>query len=167
MTALNRLQLDWIWWIVARGNPLKSSHGDFAQRLASARAVATSPRMKVLDLETELGLTYTVDVLKALKARHAADQFVWVMGSDNLANFHHWREWQVIGQSVPIAVIARPGGRPGNSPFERRFAHARRPEYLAKTVAGAPAPAWVYLSAPLNKQSSTRLRKGVPTRPLA
>ena len=158
-TALTRLQLDWIWWIVARGNPLKSSHGDFAARLASARMVARSPKMKVLDIEARLGLTYTADVLTAIKARHRTDRFVWIMGSDNLGNFHHWRNWQEIGQTLPIVIIARPGGQAGNSPFERRFASARRPAHASICLADAKAPAWTFLNAPLNHQSSTRLRR--------
>ncbi len=158
-TALVRLQLDWVWWIVARGNPLKSSHGDFETRLASARSMASSPRMKVLDIEARLGLTYTADVLGAINARHRAARFVWIMGADNLANFHHWRDWQSIGHSVPIAIIARPGGRAGHSPFERRFASARRPAHESICLADADAPAWTFINAPLNRQSSTALRE--------
>ena len=47
-TALERLNLDWVWWIVARGNPLKSDHGDFATRLTSAKTLASHPRMRCL-----------------------------------------------------------------------------------------------------------------------
>lgn len=158
-TALQRLQLDWVWWIVARGNPLKSSHGDFETRLASARAMARSPRMKVLDIEARLGITYTADLIDAIKVRNRTDRFVWIMGSDNLANFHHWRDWQAIGQAVPIAIVARPGSRAGNSPFERRFARARRPARASPSLADARAPAWTFINAPLNAQSSTALRK--------
>ena len=158
MTALRQLQLDWVWWIVARGNPLKSSHGSFNDRLASARMVAKSPRMKVLDIEARLGLTYTADTLAALKVRNRTSRFVWIMGSDNLDNFHHWRDWQTIGQTVPIAIVARPGGRPGNSPFERRFRNARCPSDCATILANSKTPAWLFLNAPLNRQSSTKLR---------
>ena len=158
-TALQRLQLDWVWWIVARGNPLKSSHGDFSARLALARTMAAHPRMRVLDLEAQLNLTYTVDVLAKLQARHRTDRFVWIMGSDNLASYHHWRDWQSIARSVPIAIVARPGQRAGNSPFERRFAQNRCPEHRSATLADHPAPAWTFLKAPLNAQSSTKLRK--------
>jgi hypothetical protein len=56
-TAMKRLQLDWVWWIVARGNPLKTDHGDFNSRFASAEAVAGHhPRMIVTDIETAAGL---------------------------------------------------------------------------------------------------------------
>lgn len=159
-TAMKRLQLDWVWWIVARGNPLKSAHGDFETRLASARAVAHSPRMIVTDIEARLGLTYTFDTLAAIVARAPEAHFVWLMGADNMTGFHHWQNWQGIAHRLPIAVIARPGVGPGarNSPFARRFAKNRIPSAAARTLASTPPPAWTYLAAPLDPSSSTALR---------
>jgi nicotinate-nucleotide adenylyltransferase len=159
-TAMKRLHLDWVWWIVARGNPLKTSHGDFDARVASARALARNPRMIVTDIEAELGLTYTADTLAAIITRAPDAHFVWLMGADNLASFHHWKNWQAIAQSVPIAVVARPGVGPAerNSPFARRFASNRIPAAAARTLATAAPPAWTYLAAPLDPTSSTALR---------
>ena len=159
-TAMKRLQLDWVWWIVARGNPLKTAHGDFTERLASARAAAHHPRMIVTDIEARLGLTYTSDTLAAIVARAPEAHFVWLMGADNLAGFHHWQNWQGIAHTLPIAVIARPGVGAGarNSPFARRFAKSRIPSAAARTLATTPPPAWTYLTAPLDPSSSTALR---------
>ena len=163
-TAMKRLQLDWVWWIVARGNPLKTAHGDFTERLASARAAAHHPRMIVTDIEARLGLTYTSDTLAAIVARAPEAHFVWLMGADNMAGFHHWQNWQGIAQTLPIAVIARPGVGPGarNSPFARRFAENRIPSAAARTLATTPPPAWTYLAAPLDPSSSTALRAARP-----
>lgn len=163
-TAMKRLQLDWVWWIVARGNPLKTAHGDFAERLASARAVAHHPRMIVTDIEARLGLTYTADTLAAIVARAPRAHFVWLMGADNMAGFHHWQDWQDIARTLPIAIIARPGVGPGarNSPFARRFAGSRIPSAAARTLAATPPPAWTYLTAPLDPSSSTALRAARP-----
>ncbi|MEL7453824.1 MAG: nicotinate-nucleotide adenylyltransferase, partial [Pseudomonadota bacterium] len=151
-------QLDAVWWIVAKGNPLKSDHGDFAKRLASAAEVAAHPRMRVTALEADLGLTYTVDTLAWLQLRYRQHKFVWLMGSDNLSGFHNWKNWETIAKRVPIAVVARPGARPGHSPFERRFASARLPEHAAGRLALYDPPAWTFLKAPFNAQSSTNLR---------
>ena len=160
-TALKRLQLDEVWWIVARGNPLKSDHGDYAARLASAQKIATSPAMRVSDVERREGFTYTVDTLKFLQRQSKTDHFVWLMGSDNLASFHRWKNWRAIARSVPIAVIARPGYRPGRSVFEHVFEKDRLRETAAPLLASKSAPAWVYLKAPFNPQSSTEIRARV------
>jgi len=158
-TALKRLRLDGVWWIVARGNPLKSEHGSFDERLASAAIAARGPGMHVTDIERQLDLTYFVDTLRALQATEPAAQFVWLMGADSAASFHLWKDWEEIAARVPIAVISRPGTRVSQAlPFVRRFADARLPERDARTLPGHTAPAWVYLRAPGNAQSSTALR---------
>ena len=53
LIALNRLQLDSVWWLVTPGNPLKRNDGlpDLGLRLAAARKVASHPRIVVTDLE--------------------------------------------------------------------------------------------------------------------
>ncbi|MCL4144949.1 UNVERIFIED_CONTAM: hypothetical protein GTU68_016718 [Idotea baltica] len=159
-TALKRLQLDWVWWIVARGNPLKSNHGDFASRAASAVAMANHPRMCVSTIEYDLGLTYTVDTLAALKSRAPTAKFVWLMGADSLRNFHMWKDWQTIAHLAPTAIIARPGAgqEARQSVFAKTFAARRLPETKATALADQAAPAWAYITAPLNPASSTALR---------
>lgn len=158
--GLKRLGLDAVWWIVARGNPLKMDHGRFADRFASAQTVAAHPKMRVTEIEALHGLTYTADTLATLKARAPLAHFVWLMGADNLQSFHFWRDWQSIAEMVPIAVIARPGAGPRarNSVFARRYASARLPEVEARRLPLAEAPAWVYLKGPVDPVSSTALR---------
>ncbi len=159
-TAMRRLGLDWVWWIVARGNPLKTSHGDFDARLVSASQLASNPRMIVTDVEAQLGLTYTSDTIAAIVNRAPTAHFVWLMGADNLAGFHRWQDWQGIAQTLPIAVIARPGVglAARNAPFARRFASSRIPASAARKLPFSQPPAWTYLTAPLDPASSTALR---------
>lgn len=158
-TALSRLGLDAVWWIVARGNPLKSEHGDYRARLASARKIARGSTMRVTDIEDQLGLTYSIDTLHALRRAAPEARFVWLMGGDNLADFHRWRAWEEMAMTVPIAIIARPGARISRpSQFTRKFAEARLPESRARELASQTAPAWTYLRTRENAVSSTALR---------
>jgi nicotinate-nucleotide adenylyltransferase len=161
-TALVRLRLDRVIWLVSARNPLKTHNdpADLAARMAAARRLARGPSMRVTDLESRIGTLYTLDMLRVLMARHPGVRFVWIMGADNLASFHHWRGWADIFRAVPIAVIARPGvwPRAAFSPAARRFAPARRPAEAAARLALARPPAWIYLPAPLKDNSSTALR---------
>ena len=157
-TALERLNLDWVWWIVARGNPLKSDHGDFSTRLASARAIAAHPRMRVLDIEQRHELTYSIDTITRFQQRNPTTRFVWLMGGDNLEHFHKWKDWESIAARVPIAIIARPGAALGSSEFETRFAEQRLPEADAATLPDRPAPIWTYLTGEMVDASSTEIR---------
>jgi nicotinate-nucleotide adenylyltransferase len=163
-TALRRLGLDRVVWLVSPQNPLKdaSESAPLAERMASARAVATDSRMIVSDFETRAGTQYTVDTLHALKAAYPEVKFVWLMGSDNLAQVHRWRDWEAIFETVPVAVVPRPGARGASrwSPAARRFASARIPASEARTLADRSPPAWVYLKAPMNPLSSTAIRAG-------
>lgn len=163
-TAMLRLGLDRVIWLVSPQNPLKDARqsAPLAERMNSARRFARGPRMQVTDVETRLGVRYTIDTLRALKARWPGVDFVWIMGSDNLAGFHRWRGWTDIFRLVPVAVVARPGSlsRSRSAPAARRFAFARVHSREALTLPTRKAPAWTYLRAPLNPISSTTLRAG-------
>jgi nicotinate-nucleotide adenylyltransferase len=161
-TALTRLGLDRVIWLVSPQNPLKRhAPADLSARMAAARARARGPSMIVSDLETRLEATFTIDVIRILKARFPGVRFVWIMGADNLAGFHRWRGWSQIMREVPVVVVARPGYAlaGGLAAAARRFSYARRRADQAGALAATSAPAWVYLTAPLNFLSSTSLRR--------
>jgi nicotinate-nucleotide adenylyltransferase len=162
-TARRRLGLDRVIWLVSPQNPLKARHetASLAARLAGARRQANGPGMVVTDLETRLGSAYTIDTVRALRARFPQVQFVWIMGADSLATFHRWRGWTQIMREVPVAVVSRPwiALRSRFSPAARRFARFRVPSAQARLVPAMRPPAWVFLRGPLNFQSSTILRE--------
>ena len=161
-TALRRLGLDKVVWLVSPQNPLKGARetAPLTERMTSAAGFATGPSMIVSDFETRAGTQWTVDTLQALTARHPGVRFVWLMGSDNLASFHRWRGWTDIMRMMPVAVVARPGSmlESRSAPAARRFAGFRVSSREARLLASMPAPAWTYLRAPLNPSSSTALR---------
>ena len=161
-TARRRLQLDRVIWLVSPQNPLKVAHetAPLETRVAAARAIARGRSMIVSDAETRLGSQYTIDTIRALKARFPGVDFVWIMGADSLATFHRWRGWTQIMAEVPVAVVSRPwiSLKSRSSPAARRFAGARVSLLEAKLLPGAKPPRWVFLTGPLNFQSSTALR---------
>ena len=171
-TALRRLGLDRVVWLVSPQNPLKDARDSapLTERMASASAMAklaaSGPSMIVSDVETRMGTQWTVDTLRALVARHPGVNFVWLMGSDNLASFHRWRGWTDIMRLMPMAVIARPGSLLDSrtAPAAARFGDARVPAQKARLLSHMAAPAWTYLTAPLNPRSSTALRQATKTR---
>ncbi|RZJ46931.1 MAG: nicotinate-nucleotide adenylyltransferase [Brevundimonas sp.] len=171
-TALRRLGLDRVIWLVSPQNPLKDARDSapLAQRMASAaevaRLAASGPSMIVSDVETRMGTQWTIDTLRALTARHPGVNFVWLMGSDNLASFHRWRGWTDIMRLMPVAVIARPGSLLDSrtAPAASRFADARVAAQKARLLPSMAAPAWTYLTAPLNPRSSTALRQAAQSR---
>jgi nicotinate-nucleotide adenylyltransferase len=162
-TALERLGLDRVIWLVSPQNPLKASHETQAleARMRGAAAQARGRSMIVSDAERRIGSRYTIDTLRVLKARFPGVHFVWIMGGDSLAGFHAWRGWTQILHEVPVAVVARPGYELKSrfSPAARRYAWARIRSSAAKRLFLLPPPAWVYLRGPLNHASSTARRR--------
>jgi len=161
-TALKRLGLDRVIWLVSPQNPLKpAAAAGLPQRMAAARPQARSPSMIVSDLETRIGAAYSFETVRALKARYPAVRFVWVMGADAFAGLHRWRRWAEIMRGLPIAVVARPGSmaRARLALAGRRFGWARIPTSAARMVPHMLPPAWVELPMRLNPQSSSALRR--------
>ena len=162
LAAIDALGLDELWWLVSPGNPLKARTGmaPYAARLASARSMARRSRIRASDLEVRLGTHFTVDTLRAIDSRYPDDAFIWLMGADTVAQFHQWKNWRRLAQSVPIAVLSRPG-YDGPARAARamgwlgRFVH---PPAMARSWTEWSAPAITFLRLPPDPTSATRLR---------
>jgi nicotinate-nucleotide adenylyltransferase len=160
--ALKRLRLDRVWWLVTPGNPLKNNGGlhALADRAEAARRMAADPRIDISCLESVIGTRYTADTINYLRQRASRLRFVWIMGADNLAQFHRWQSWRRIASQVPIAVIDRPpqSFRALTAPAAQALARYRIPETEAGRLADRRAPAWVFLTGLKLNLSSTGLR---------
>jgi nicotinate-nucleotide adenylyltransferase len=160
--AIKRLKLDRVWWLVTPGNPLKSNGAlnDLDTRMAAARKIADDPRIDISCLEAVIGIRYTVDTISYLRRRASGLRFVWIMGADNLAQFHRWQNWRRIASEVPIAVIDRPpqSFRALAAPAAQALARYRLPENQAARLPDQHAPAWVFLTGMKLNLSSTGLR---------
>ena len=157
--SLKRLALDQLWWMVTPGNPLKPSRdlAPLGTRLAASRKLARNPKIRVTGFEAS---PYTVDTVTALLARGCGVRFVLVLGADSLAGLHRWHRWRALVRAVPIAVIDRPGWRlvALASPAGRALAPFRLPETAGRGLAVRKPPAWVFLTNPLSRLSSTEIR---------
>ncbi|MFH1341090.1 MAG: nicotinate-nucleotide adenylyltransferase [Pseudomonadota bacterium] len=160
--AIKRLKLDRVWWLVTPGNPLKENGGlhDLDARAEAARRMADDPRIDISCLESVIGTRYTVDTVSYLRRRASGLRFVWIMGADNLAQFHRWQNWRRIASEMPIAVIDRPpqSFRALAAPAAQALARYRLPENQAVRLADQRAPAWVFLTGLKLNLSSTGLR---------
>lgn len=159
--ALKRFGIDRVWWLVSPGNPLKK-HGPapMSQRLKRARRIMQHPKVQVTDIEDRLGTRYTAQTLSRLTALYPRVWFIWLMGADNLSQFHQWQHWRDIAQSVPLGVIARPGDRISArmSPAARVFAGSRISGNASHLLGRAEAPAWCFVNAPMLDVSSSVIR---------
>lgn len=161
--AAGALGLDETWWLVSPGNPLKPKAGmaPLAARLLSARRQARRARIVPTTIEQRLGTRYTVDTLAKLVRRYPRRRFVWLMGSDNLAQLHQWKDWRRIARTMPIAVIARPG-YDGKAMASPAMAWLRRYRVTAASIRKRgqwSAPALVLLRFDPDHRSATAIRR--------
>ena len=167
LAALGALGLDEVWWLVSPGNPLKPAKGHGAAR----RALRLGPPRGAR--RADPGDRDRARARHPLHRRHAAPRssaatrdrrFIWLMGADNLAQFHHWRDWRRIARTVPIAVVTRPGydGRALTAPamgWLRRFV---RPAAEARNWTRWRLPSLVLLQLPPDPTSATAIRAADP-----
>lgn len=162
LTALQRLQIDRLWWLVSPGNPLKQNDGlpSLKERISQSRQLMAHPRVDVTGCEARLKTKYSADLVCHLIKRYPSVRFVWIMGADNLTNFHRWERWEDIASNMPICVIDRPGDTlvTRSSRVAKKLLHARLDETDAKLLKDYKAPAWTFIHVPKNALSSTLLR---------
>lgn len=164
MAALQRLNLDVVWWLVTPGNPLKDAdiYAPFDQRLRRARAFADHCDIVVSDFERRHNLQYTVDTVERLQLLNPTVQFIWLMGADSLATFDQWKDWQRIAELAPMAVFNRPGYTENalDSVAATSLKSFRIDEDEPEKLLQSDPPAWIYFSDTNNSLSSTAIRDG-------
>lgn len=166
LSIMAALGLDEIWWLVSPGNPLKEGRemAPLGARYTSAFRQSRRSRIRSTAIEAQFGTRFTSDTLGRVRRAYPKVRFIWIMGADNLWQFHHWKNWRGIARAMPIAVVARPGyddivhGTPALA-WLRRFV---RPARQFKSWTEWRPPALVLLRFRPDPRSATELRRALP-----
>ena len=159
--AIKEFSLDRIWWLVSPGNPLKKdAPADLDRRLSACNKLVNHPKVIVTDLERVFNTRYTAQTLTSLKSQYIGVRFVWLMGADNLAEFHKWDRWQDIMHMLPVGVMARPNQQlaANCSPAARIFRESRLSARSSTALPFKEAPSWSLLTGPMDDESSSKIR---------
>jgi nicotinate-nucleotide adenylyltransferase len=128
--ALQAFALDEVRWIPT-GQPWQKGWTitDAVHREAMVRlAIAGEPRFRLDRIEIErLGPSYTLDTVRALVAAEPGTQWVLIIGQDQYAGLHTWRDWPQLLGLVTLAVADRPGVQNPPDPAVQRFPHRAVP----------------------------------------
>ena len=161
LIALKRLKLDKIWWLVTPQNRLKKNNikNTFQNRLQKAREFTkNTKKITVLDIEYKNKLSSSYKTMRFIKNKTQKTKFVWIMGSDNLENFHQWLKPKLISKIFPIAVIERPS-------YSYRVLNSigasilgKRLKNLNKNSFNNNSSSWVFVRDKLDNTSSTKIR---------
>jgi nicotinate-nucleotide adenylyltransferase len=142
--------LDQVWFVVSPHNPLKKKSTLLAdhQRLYMVNlAIGDNPKFKASDIEFKFPVpSYTIDTLTYLGEKYADNQFVLVMGEDNLYTLHKWKNVNELIRRYSIYIYPRPGAIRPTSPL------------LDQILATADLH---HVAAPLMEISGTFIREGI------
>lgn len=158
--ALSTLPLDKLWWVVSQRNPLKAhSFTDFQKRFDDTKKLVNQSNMLVTDVERQLNVNFSVDLIKRLKIEYPTVKFIWIMGADGLKHFHKWKDWEVIFEMLPIAIFARPGYNEFSTTVAAlKYKDSFLPSDNAVQLPYRKAPAWAFFNIPMKNISSTEIR---------
>ena len=163
--ALKKLNLDFIWWVVSPRNPLKQYDVlfDFKKRTSSAKNQSKTKKIIINDIEQRAGIVYTVGTVEYLRKRYPNTKFVWIMGADNLRDFHLWMDWEKLIREIPIAIIDRPRSSLDvcSTIFANKYKKYRIDENDAASITKSETPYWVFIHNKRNFNSSTEIRKNL------
>tara|TARA_B100000700_G_C14632115_1_gene663306 strand:- start:180 stop:707 length:528 start_codon:yes stop_codon:yes gene_type:complete len=107
--AKKKVGLNKVFWVITRKNPFKKkSFFSLKKRINYAKKLNTKNKfIKVYFFENKIKSNKTIDLVKFLKKRYKKTEFFFIMGADNLINFHKWKNWKDISKISKILVFDR------------------------------------------------------------
>ena len=159
--ALKTFNLGQIYWVYAKQNPLKKVDPlNFVERVTKTKKLVKSPKIKLSSIELKNNFHYSFQVLKFLQQRNRHIKFIWVMGEDNIIQFHLWKNWKWVASNVRIAVIARGRNRSlvNSSTFAQKYRAFRLKSSQSFQLQFFKPPVWCIADSKKVNLSSTDLR---------
>jgi len=110
LEAKKILKLDEIWWLVTPQNPLKINQpASYSERVKNCKILTKNKPIKIKEIEKKINSQFSYQTIKYLNNHYKYIKFVWLMGADNLINFHQWQNAHRIFNEIPIVVFRRYG----------------------------------------------------------
>ena len=159
--ALRMFDLGKIYWVYANQNPLKKiGPSSLGYRFEETKKLVKNPSIKLSPIEIRNNFHYSFQLLKFLKKRNSQLNIIWVMGEDNIIQFHLWKKWQWIVNNVKIAVVARGGNRSkvNSSTFALKYRAFRLTGRQSTQLQKFKPPIWCLVDSKKINLSSTDLR---------
>ena len=156
--------LEKVWLVVSPQNPLKPKKtlARDHDRLHLVRlGIGDNPKIQASNVEFELPKpSYTIDTLAFLKEKHPEHEFALIMGGDNLASLHLWKNYEILLEGYDIYVYKRPSFDTGKLASHPRVRICEAPlldisaTYIRECIRNGksvrylvPDPVWEYLES--------------------
>ncbi len=110
LEAKKILKLDEVWWLVTPKNPLKISEpASYEERVFNCKNITRNFPIKIQEIEKNIQSDYSYKTINYILKHYNNIKFFWLMGADNLINFHKWEKWQMIFNNMSIVIFRRHG----------------------------------------------------------
>ena len=162
LEAKKTLSLDEIWWLITPKNPLKIlKPATYIERVSNCHKITKDTPIIIKEIENKIGSKYTYQTLKYLLDNYSRVKFYWLMGSDNLINFHKWQKWRCIFNEISIVIFKRHSynNQALKSTASKTFLHSQiKSRHLNQTLF-KNLPSWSWINNREIKISSTEIRQ--------
>ena len=162
LEAKKLLKLNEIWWLVTPKNPLKiSKPATYEERLKNCQEITKGQPIKITEIEKNIDSTYSYQSTSYIQNHYKNIKFFWLMGADNLINFHHWQHWQTIIKNISIVVFKRHGynNKALNSKTAKTFTQFKKITNPIDQLIFSQLPSWTWINNKEVKISSTEIRR--------
>ena len=103
--------LEQVWFVVSPHNPLKLKQTllqDYHRLSLVKTAIGSNRKLKASDIEFKLSKpSFTIHTLAYLHEKFPTEEFVLILGNDNLDSFKKWKNWEQILEQCELYVYPR------------------------------------------------------------
>ena len=162
LEAKKILNLDDIWWLVTPQNPLKVNQpASYSERIKNCKLIIKNQPIKIKEIEKKINSKFSYQTIKYLNKHYKNINFFWLMGADNLINFHEWQNADKIFNEIPIVVFRRYGynNKALKSYTSNLYKNFRINNKKLHIINFKQLPAWTIIKNKEIRISSTEIRK--------
>ena len=162
LEAKKILNLDEIWWLVTPQNPLKiTKPATYNERINNCRNITNGLPITISEIEKKINSSYSYQSLNFIQNNYKNIKFFWLMGSDNLINFHKWQKWQNIFNEISVVIFKRHGynSLALKSITSKKFASSKIKSLPLMKANFKKLPSWAWVNNKEIKISSSEIRK--------
>ena len=109
--AIKKLKLKKIYWVITKKNPFKNkTFYSLDERIEYSKKITrTQKKIKIIYLDNIIKSSRIVDVINYFIKKKKIKNIFFLIGSDNLSQFHRWKSWKKIVKLVNLTVFSRKG----------------------------------------------------------
>ena len=161
LEAKKILKLDEVWWLVTPKNPLKISEpASYVERVDNCKNITRNFPIKIQEIEKNIQSDYSYKTINYILKHYSNIKFFWLMGADNLINFHKWEKWQMIFNNMSIVIFRRHGynNKALKSIAAQKFKNSRIINSKTNLDDFKITPSWLLIENKEIKISSSEIR---------